>query len=101
MKVLPIFKADENRKFSNYRLISILPIFCKILERVVHVRLMKYLTKDNILSDNHFGFRKNNSTSMAVNLANSIDEKEFSAGVFINLSKIFDTANNITGTTLL
>ena len=38
---------------------------------------------------------------MAVNLANSIDEKEFSAGVFIDLSKIFDTANNITGTTLL
>ena len=87
-KVLPIFKADDNRKFSNYCPISILPIFSKILERVVYVRLMKYLTKHNILSNNQFGFRKNHSTFMAVldlidNLSKSIDEKEFSVGVFI------------------
>jgi hypothetical protein len=75
-KVLPIFKADDN----NYRPISILPIFSKILKRVVYVRLIKYLTKHNILSDNQFGFRKNHSTFMAVldlidNLSNSIDKK--------------------------
>ena len=98
-KVLPIFKADDNRKFSNYRPISILPIFSKILERVVYVRLMKYLTKHNILSNNQFGFRKNHSTFMAVldlidNLSKSIDEKEFSVGVFIDLSKAFDTVNH-------
>ena len=95
-KVLPIFKADDNKKLSNYRPISILPIFSKILERVVYVRLIKYLTKHNILSDNQFGFRKNHSTFMAVldlidNLSNSIDKKEFSVGVFIDLSKAFDT----------
>ena len=65
-KVIPIFKADDNKKFSNYRLISILPNFSKILERVVYARLIKYLTKHNILFDNQFGFRKNHSTFMAV-----------------------------------
>ena len=86
-KVLPIFKADDNRKFSNYCPISILPIFSKILERVVYARLMKYLTKHNIVSNNQFGFRKNHPTFMAVldvidNLSKSIDEKEFSVGAF-------------------
>ena len=116
-KVIPIFKADDNKKFSNYRLISILPNFSKILERVVYARLIKYLTKHNILFDNQFGFRKNHSTFMAVldlidNLSNSIDEKEFSVCVFIELSKAFDTVkhkilieklshNGIRGTPLL
>ena len=77
-KVIPIFKADDNKKFSNYRPISILPIFSKILERVIYTRLVEYFTKHNILSENQFGFRKNRSTFMAVldlidNLSNSID----------------------------
>ena len=98
-KVLPNFKADDNRKFSNYLPISILPIFSKILERVPYVRLMKYLRKHNILSNNQFGFRKNHSTFMEVldlidNLSKSIDEKEFSVGVFIHLGKAFDTVNH-------
>ena len=98
-KVLPNFKADDNRKFSNYLPISILPIFSKILERVLYVRLMKYLTKHNILSNNQFGFTKNHSTFMEVldlidNLSKSIDEKEFSVGVFIHLGKAFDTGNH-------
>ena len=55
--------------------------FLKFL-RVVDVRLMKYLTKHNILSNNQFGFRKNHSTFTVVldlidNLSKSIDEKEF------------------------
>ena len=33
-KVLPIFKANYNRKFSNYRPISILPLFLKLLKEL-------------------------------------------------------------------
>ena len=51
--------TTENFTSTVYRPTSIiLPIFSKILERVVYVRLMKYLTKHNILSNNQFGFRK-------------------------------------------
>ena len=98
-KVIPIFKNDDNSKFSNYRPISILQIFSKVLEKIVYTRLLNYLTKFNILCDNQFGFRKNHSTFMAVlelvdNLSNSMDRKEFSVGVFIDLSKAFDTVNH-------
>jgi hypothetical protein len=42
-RIIPIFKSGDNRLFSNYRPISVLPIFSKILERVVHNRLMNYI----------------------------------------------------------
>ena len=98
-KVIPIFKADDYKRFCNYRPISILPIVSKIRERVVYARLIKYHTNHNILFDSQFDFRKNHSTFMAVldlidNLSNSIDKKEFSVGVFIDLSKAFDTVNH-------
>ena len=42
-KVLPIFKSEDSTNFTNYRPISILPCFSKILESAMHLRLMDYL----------------------------------------------------------
>ena len=38
-RVLPIFKCDDRNEFSNYRPISILPCFSKIMERLMYNRL--------------------------------------------------------------
>jgi hypothetical protein len=65
-RVLPILKSGEGNFFSNYRPISILPVFSKLLEKVVYHRLLHYLNKQNILFDNQYGFRKNHSTSHAL-----------------------------------
>ena len=35
-RVLPLFKSGDNRVFSNYRPISVLPVFSKIFEKVVY-----------------------------------------------------------------
>ena len=43
--VLPIFKTGDTADISNYRSISVLPCFSKILERVMCNRLYKYLTE--------------------------------------------------------
>ena len=74
--------------------------FCfKFLEKVVYKRLYNFLIKYNILFDNQYGFRKNHSTALALlhlydTLANAIDNKEYTMGVFIDLSKAFDTVNH-------
>ena len=48
-KVTPIYKAGDNSDVSNYRPISVLPCFSKILDRLMYNRLHKYLKENNIL----------------------------------------------------
>ena len=99
-RVVPLFKAGDKSLFVNYRPISILPSFSKILEKIVYSRLMNYLNKYKILSDNQFGFRKNHSTELALTLlydkiSSAIDNNMITVGIFIDLSKPFDTVNQI------
>ena len=98
-RVVPLFKAGHKSIFSNYRPISVLPPFSKILEKLLYNRLIGYLSEYNILSYNQFGFRKNHSTEYALALlydkiSCSIDNNEVTVGVFIDLSKAFDTVNH-------
>ena len=60
---------------------------------------MAYLEKFMILRDNQYGFRKNHSTSLALvdlydKISSAIDRKETSVGIFLDLSKAFDTVNH-------
>ena len=57
--ITPIHKVGPKDSFNNYRPISILPIFSKILEKVLHRTLSSYLEENNMLYPFQFGFRKN------------------------------------------
>ncbi len=65
-RVIPLFKSGDHRYFQNYRPVSVLPIFSKLLERVVFKRITNYIDKSSILSDNQYRFRKKHSTSPAL-----------------------------------
>jgi len=98
-KVHPIHKSGEKDIFSNYRPISILPSFSKIFEKAVCNRLLSFLDKNNVLSKNQYGFRKNHSTYMAIidiydKISAAIDRGEFAVGIFIDLSKAFDVLDH-------
>ena len=98
-RVIPLFKAEDRDVFTNYRPISILPSFSKFLERMIYNRFLEYLNKYNILCDKQYGFRRNHSTSLALvdlydKISSAIDQKEIAVGIFIDLSKAFDTVNH-------
>jgi len=98
-RVCPIFKTGDPSDFTNYRPISILPSVSKIFEKLVYNRLLTYLSKHSILYKNQFGFRANHDTSMAViemvdKISNAIDTNCFSIGIFVDLSKAFDTLDH-------
>ena len=57
-RVIPLFKANDPMSFSNYRPVSVLPLFSKILERLMYKRLLSFINKHEILYDYQFGFRK-------------------------------------------
>ena len=98
-KVLPLYKTDDPTSFSNYRPVSLLSQFSKILEKLFNNRLMKFIDKNNVLFEGQYGFRQNHSTELAViemteKITKSLDEKHYSVGIFVDLKKAFDTINH-------
>ena len=95
-RVCPVFKSGDKTEFTNYRPIYILPSFAKIFKKFVYNRLIKYLSEHSILIKNQYGFRSKHDTNMAVmemvdKISAAIDGNDYSVGLFIDLSKAFDT----------
>lgn len=97
--VIPIHKKGDPSLVENYRPISLLSIFSKILEKIVHCRIMNYVTSFNILANSQHGFQSGRSTETAsfhlVNFVNkALDNKKCTAAVFYDLSKAFDSVKH-------
>ena len=91
-----MFKKGDTDNVDNYRPISILPSFSKILERLVFNRLSSFLVHFNILSNEQYGFRKNSSTGLAIldlydKIVHYVDVNNHAICVFMDLSKAFDS----------
>ena len=54
-KVIPLYKGGKTHVLSNYRPISILPLFSKIFEKLIYCRLYSFLDKNNVLYNKQFG----------------------------------------------
>lgn len=96
--VHPIHKSGPTDNVNNYRPISILSALSKVLERIMNKQLSSYLEKFNIISNNQFGFTSGLSTEDAVlsltnHIAQSLDNKTKCIGIFLDLSKAFDTVS--------
>ena len=65
-KITPIYKPDNSSNISNYRPISVLSCFSKMLEQIMYNRLQKYLKDQNITYDKQFGFQTGHSTEHAL-----------------------------------
>jgi len=61
-KVIPIFKSGDRTLFTNYRPISILPVYSKILERWISKKLITFLNMSNQLYEHQYVFRPGHST---------------------------------------
>ena len=84
---------------NNYRPISVLPVFSKIIEKIVSDQLLIHLDTNNILTSSQYGFRNGRSTEMALvnftnDIAESFDKGKYVLAAFLDLSKAFDTVSH-------
>ena len=84
-KVTPIFKSGDEDNVSNYRPISILPVFSKALERIMHNKVYNNLDSKGLLHEEQFGFQRNNSTEHAVlqlsrDITDAFEKGEYTLG---------------------
>ena len=97
--VVPIFKANDEMIFSNYRPVSVLPVFSKLIERLMYNRLIQYINENKLLYEYQFGFQRGKSTHMALivlldKISEALDRGECVMGVFLDFSKAFDTVDH-------
>ena len=100
-KIVPVFKAGNKKILNNYRPISILPAFSKILEKLASIRLINFLESQDILYKHQYGFRQHYSTIHPIlhllndiSNANDNKSKDITLAIFLDMSKAFDTISH-------
>ena len=97
--IIPSYKKGDKSECSNYRPITLLPNISKIFEKATYTRLYNLLEKYNCLYKKQFGFRNSHSTNHALisiteKIRESLDNNEYSCGVFLDFQKAFNTVNH-------
>ena len=95
--VIPIHKKGDKKIISNYRPISLLPIFSKIFEKIIFNNLYNYMDENHFFNPNQSGFRQGDSCvhqliSITHNIYKSFDinPSQEVRGIFLDISKAFD-----------
>ena len=97
-RVVPIYKSGCHTDVKNFRPISILNVFNKIFEKIIYTRILSFLNRFKILSQNQFGFTEGRSTTLAIfnflsDLMVTFNSKKYTVALFLDLRKAFDSVN--------
>ena len=97
--ITPVFKKGDRTKAENYRPVSITSHLIKVFERVLRVRIVKFLEENNFLSKHQHGFRKMRSclTQLLEHFDNVL--KTLSSGdevdvIYLDYAKAFDKVDH-------
>lgn len=90
-KITPIFKTGARNEKNNYKPISVLSVFAKLFEKIVHDQLSDFLSQ--------FAYRKLHSTitsliSISDYWYENIDKNDVNFALFLDLKKAFDTVDH-------
>ena len=95
-KIIPIYKKGSHDDVN--RPISLLSVFSKLLEKILKLRLLKFIKKTFQLDHRQYGFQKGSSTLGATvdlleYVSGEMDKNKYVITVFVDLQKAINTAN--------
>ena len=100
-KIIPLHKSGSRYTTNNYRPISLLSTISKVFEKLLYVRLEKFLSRNNEITctKHQFAFCQGYSTDMAIAglysmLQRNNDDGYLSSCICLDLSNAFDTVNH-------
>lgn len=90
----PLYKKGDETEPTNYHPISLLTTFSKILEKLMHIKIIEHLMRNRVISKSQFGFQKGCSMEDAVyafanEVLETLNERMTGSGIFCDLSKAF------------
>ena len=98
-EIIPLYKGKELDYVINYRPVSLLITISKVLEKIIYLRTSSFLEKHCIFYSSQYGFRANHSCEHAVmemvgRVIQAQEENLYSMGIYLDLSKAFDTLDH-------
>jgi len=99
-KIIPLYKNKGSKKDSNnYRPISILSCFSKVIGKIFSLRLISFFEKNSLIYQHQHGFVKKRGTAtalfeMADRISQAIKEDQQCLGIFYDFSKAFDSISH-------
>ena len=99
-KISPIFKAGSKQDRNNYRPISVVSVFSKIIEKIIEIRMVAFIKKYIKTDPFQYGFIKDSSTLSAIidlvdNISTELDNHKIVIAVFVDLRKAFDVVSPV------
>ena len=93
--VVPIFKKEDKQIYKNYRPVSLLPIFGKILERLIFEEMFPFFIENKLIAANQSGFKPGDTCINQLIVITHEIYQSFDAGyevrdAFLDISKAFD-----------
>ena len=91
----PVFKKGDKQILKNCRLISLVPVCSKILEKLILNKAFKFFTENDLILLNQSGFKPGDSCinqlwPITHDIYKSFDCGEEIRGVFLDISMEFD-----------
>jgi hypothetical protein len=97
--ITPVHKNGPRNECGNYRPISILSSFSKVIEKLLYIRMVKFIEGNSGFDKYQYGFQKGSGTTSAMvdaldHINNELDKGNYVVAISIDLSKAFDTVEH-------
>ena len=98
-KVIPIYKSGDKSLTENYRPISLLPTFSKVIEKMIKVKILSFISRHNVFYDRQSGFRKKRNNmypliDIITECYDNINNGNLSCIITLDIKKAFDTVKH-------